>query len=87
MAFAGDVVLFADKFVVVKNVELLSRGQLFSTDHTCEAVEVEHLVPGLPHQVLWRDALGAPIALCSVSPVQANVKITILLSKQNILAY
>lgn len=57
MPFPGDVVLFADEFVVVEDVKLFARGKLFSTDHTGEAVEVEHFVPGLPDQVLWRNTL------------------------------
>lgn len=68
MALPCDVVFFADEFVVVEDVQLLTRGQLFSTDHAGETVEVEHFVPGLPHQVAGRDALGAAVALGAIPP-------------------
>ena len=62
------VVLLADKLGVVHHVELLPRHQLLATDEAGEALEVEDLVPGLPHQVLWGDALATATALGPVAP-------------------
>ena len=52
-ALPTDVILFADEPVLIEHVELLAGGELFSTDKAGEALEVEHLVSRLPHQVLW----------------------------------
>lgn len=63
-----QVVLLADEGVVVEYVELLACAHLLPTDQTGEAVQVENLVPCLPHQVRRIDALRAAGALCSVTP-------------------
>ena len=57
MKFAAEIVLLADELVLVEDVELLSRGQLFAADHAGEALQVENLVPRPPHQVVGRDTL------------------------------
>lgn len=48
---AGFVVVLADEFVVVEDVELLAGAQLFTAHQTREAVQVEHFVARLAHQV------------------------------------
>ena len=55
--------MLADEFIFFQDVELLSCGELFSADAACEAFEVEHAIPCLPHQVLGTDALQAAGAL------------------------
>jgi hypothetical protein len=50
---AGDVVLLADELVVVQHVEFLARAQLLATHHARKAVQVEHFIPRLTHQVAW----------------------------------
>lgn len=65
---AREVVLLAYELVVVQDVELLAGGELLPADQAGEAVEVEHLVPCLPHQVAGRDALAAAAALGAVPP-------------------
>ena len=62
------VVLLADKLGVVHHVQLLPRHQLLPADEAGEALEVEDLVPRLPHQVLGRDALATPATLRPVAP-------------------
>lgn len=66
MRLAGDVVLLADELVVVQHIELLARAQLLATHHAREAVEVEHLLPSLTHQVARRDTLRTASALGAV---------------------
>ena len=62
------VIFLADKLSVVHHIELLPRHQLLPADEAGEALEVEDLVPGLPHQVLWGDALATATALGPVAP-------------------
>ena len=62
------VIFLADKLSVVHHVELLPRHQLLPADEAGEALEVEDLVPRLPHQVLGRDALTTATALGPVPP-------------------
>ena len=62
------VVLLADKLGVVHHVQLLPRHQLLPADKAGEALEVEDLVPRLPHQVLGRDALATPATLRTKPP-------------------
>ena len=62
------VVFLADKLGVVHHVELLAGEQLLAAHEAGEALEVEHLVPCLPHQVLGADPLPAPAALWSKPP-------------------
>lgn len=65
---AGDVVFLADELVVVQHIQLLARAQLLAANHAREAVEVEHLLTSLAHQVAGRDALRTTSALGSVPP-------------------
>ena len=62
------VILLADELGVVDHVELLAGEQLLAAHEAGEALEVEHLVPRLPHQVLGADPLPAPAALRSKPP-------------------
>lgn len=65
---AGDVIFLADELVVVQDVELLSRAQLLATHHARKAVQVEHFVSRLAHQVARRDTLRTASALGAVPP-------------------
>lgn len=65
---AGYVVVLADELVVFEHVQFLARGQLFPAYHARETVEVKNFVPGFPHQIGGRYALGAAIALFPVPP-------------------
>merc|ERR1712038_1121737 len=67
---ARCVVLLADKLGVVDDVELLPGEELFTAHKAGEALQVEHLVAGLPDQVLRTYTLPTPTALCSKSPVK-----------------
>ena len=71
------VILLADKLGVVHHVQLLPRHQLLPADEAGEALEVEDLVPRLPHQVLGRDALATATTLGPVPPgkYQQSVKV------------
>ena len=73
MSLAEQVVLLTHKLIVVQHVQLLPGAQLFPTNTTRKAVEVEHLVPGLAHEVRWRQALSAAPALGSVSPAGGQI--------------
>lgn len=70
MRLAGNVVFLADELVVVQDVELLAGAELLAAHHAREAVEVEHLVPRLAHQVARRDTLRAASAFGAVSPAR-----------------
>ena len=62
------IVFLADKLGVVHHVELLPGDQLLPADEAGEALEVEDLVPGLPYQVLGRDAFPTAATLGSEPP-------------------
>ena len=64
------VIFLADKLSVVHHVELLPRHQLLPADEAGEALEVEDLVPRLPHQVLGRDTLPTPATLRTKPPAE-----------------
>ena len=66
------VIFLADKLSVVHHVELLPRHQLLPADEAGEALEVEDLVPRLPHQVLGRDALTTAATLGPTAPANIN---------------
>lgn len=68
MSLAEQVVLLANELIVVQHVQLLASAQLFPTNTTRKAVQVEHLVPGFSHEVRWRQPLSAAPAFRSVSP-------------------
>lgn len=72
MRLAGNVVFLADELVVVQDVELLAGAELLAAHHAREAVEVEHLVPRLAHQVARRDTLRAASAFGAVSPARKH---------------
>ena len=62
------VILLADELCIVHHVQLLSSYQLLPADKAGEALEVEDLVPGLPYQVLGRDAFPTAATLGSEPP-------------------
>lgn len=68
MSLAEQIVLLANKLIVVQHVQLLARAQLFPTNTTRKAVQVEHLVPSFSHEVRWRQTLPTATAFRSVSP-------------------
>lgn len=57
------VIVFANKFVLVYDVELLAGGELLIAHHAGEAVEVKHFAARPPDQVVWRDALRTAATL------------------------
>jgi len=57
------VIVFANEFVLVYDVELLAGGELLVAHHAGEAVEVEHFAAGPPDQVVGRDALRTAATL------------------------
>lgn len=65
---ARQVVLLADELVVVQDVELLAGAHLLPTHQAGEAIQVENLVPRLPHKILRVYPLEATAALGAVSP-------------------
>ena len=62
------IIFFTDELGVVHHVELLPCDQLLPADEAGEALEVEDLVPGLPYQVLGRDAFPTAATLGSEPP-------------------
>lgn len=68
--FARQVVLLADELVVVQDVELLAGAHLLPTHQAGEAIQVENLVPRLPHEVLRAYPLEAAAAFGAVSPAR-----------------
>lgn len=72
--FARQVVLLADEFVVVQDVELLAGAHLLPTHQAGEAIQVENLVPRLPHKVLRIYPLEATAAFGAVSPENTKKK-------------
>jgi hypothetical protein len=73
MRLAGDIVLLADKLVVVQHVEFLASAQLLATHHARKAVQVKHFVSSLAHKVAGRDALRAAAALGAVPPATDTI--------------
>lgn len=69
---ARQVVLLADELVVVQDVELLSGAHLLPTHQAGEAIQVENLVPRLPHEILRAYPLEATAAFRAVSPANRN---------------
>lgn len=65
---ARQVVLLAHELVVVQDVELLSGAHLLPTHQAGEAIQVENLVPCLPHEILRAYPLQAAAALRAVTP-------------------
>lgn len=68
LKFTTEVVLFTNELVLVQNVQFLTSRQLLATHHTGETLEMKYFVPRPPHQVVGRDTLRAPGALCAVTP-------------------
>lgn len=66
--FARQVVLLADKLVVVQDIELLAGAHLLPTHQAGEAIQVENFVPRFPHKVLRVYPLEAAAAFGAVSP-------------------
>lgn len=64
---AQQIVVLADKLIVIQHVELLAGAQLLAANAACEAVQVEHLIPRLTHQVRGRNPLTAAAALGAVT--------------------
>ena len=74
------VVVFADEFVVLHEVELVPRVELSLAEDAGEAVEVVHVVLGPPHHLGGGDPLSAPRALGaepSGGPGQFAIKLLI----------
>ena len=69
---ARQVVLLADELVVVQDVELLSGAHLLPTHQAGEAIQVENLVPRLPHEILGAYPLEATAAFRAVSPANTQ---------------
>lgn len=68
MSLAEQIVLLANELIVVEHVQLLASAQLFPTNTARKAVQVEHLVARLSHEVRWRQSLSTAPAFRSVSP-------------------
>lgn len=68
----AQVVVLADEFVLVDDVELLARRQLLVTNHAGETVQVKDFAPRFAHQVRRRDALRAPGAFGTESPAEGE---------------
>lgn len=66
----AQVILFANEFRLVQDVELFTGGQLLVAYDAREAVEVKHFASGLPDEVSRGDDLRAASALCAVPSAQ-----------------
>lgn len=64
--FVAQKVVLADELVVAEHVQLFARAQLLAANAAREAIEMEHLVAGLSHQVGRSDTLAASAALGAV---------------------
>lgn len=67
---AQQIVVLADKLIVIQHVQLLAGAQLLAANAACEAVQMEHLVPRLAHQVRGGNALTAAAAFSAVTSKQ-----------------
>lgn len=45
----AKIILLADEFVVVQNVQFFTGGKLFPAHETGETIEMEHFVSSFPH--------------------------------------
>lgn len=62
-----QVILFANEFRLVQDVELFTGGKLLVAYDAREAVEVKHFASGLPDEVSRGDDLRAASALCAIT--------------------
>lgn len=79
---AQQIVVLADKLIVIQHVQLLPGAQLLAANAACEAVQVEHLIPRLPHQIRRGNTLATAAAFGAVSSEglkKAHVLHTVLL--------
>lgn len=65
--FAQQIVVLADELIVVKHVQLLAGAQLLAANAAREAVQMEHLVARLSHQIRRCNALATAAALCAIT--------------------
>lgn len=65
--FAQQIVVLADELIVVQHVQLLPGTQLLAANAACEAIQMEHLIAWLPHQIRWCNALATAAALCAIT--------------------
>ena len=75
IVFAVQIILFANEFIFIQNVELLTGGQLFPTHHASETFQMKHLASGSPHQVIGTDALWTTTTLGSKASENIRWKI------------
>lgn len=75
-----EIILFAYKLVVVQNVQLFARRQLFSTHETCKAVEMENLFSCFTNEVGRWYAVTAAAALCPVTSAGNKYKLQLVFS-------
>lgn len=73
MKEVSEVIVLADKFVLVQHVQLLACGWLALADDAGEAGEVKDLAPCTPHQVLWRYTLATSSALSAKPSVNITI--------------
>ena len=68
IGFKIEVILLAEKLVFIHNIKFFSSAELFPAEVADEALEVEDLVPGLPHQVRGGDAVQTAATPRPVQP-------------------
>lgn len=73
MSFAEQVVVLADEFVIVEDVELFTSAELLATNAAGETVEVEYFVTGLSDKVRGSDTLTATAAFCAVASEKEGI--------------
>lgn len=81
--FASDEIVLAQEPSVVEKVELLSSGQLPSTQCASETAEVVDLVPCLPHKIRRGKSLTASATLCSIPPAWISFVIDLCLDSKD----
>lgn len=72
--FAQQIVVLADELIVVQHVQLFPSAQLLAANAARKAVQMEHLVARLSHQIRWCNALAAAAALCAITSVETRRK-------------
>lgn len=70
----GQVIFFANKLVLIDDIQFLARGELFVTHHAGETVQVKDFAPRSPDQVTGRDALGTACTLGTKTPGRGRRK-------------
>lgn len=72
--FAQQIVVLADELIVVQHVQLFPSAQLLAANAARKAVQMEHLVARLSHQIRWCNALAAAAALCAITSAETRKK-------------